>query len=449
MTPTTVIIPYKPRYPQPEIHKALETHRFKTLVAHRRLGKSVTGINHLIKRGVQITLREPRLGFMAPFLKQGKMIAWNYLKRYAMAIPGAIKNETDLCIDLPHNKARIQIFGADNAEAVRGTYFDELWLDEFGNFKPKVYDEILRPTLVDRKGGVTFNGTPKGQNAFYEQYQMALRGMQKKDPNWWAGMYRADETNVIDAEELALVRAAVSDRVYRQEFLCDFTAEADNVLITIDLVTAAAGKVLAPDSITRAPKILGVDVARFGDDRSVIVKRQGLQMFDPIIYSKIDNMTLASRVAKVITDWDPDAVFIDAGRGEGVIDRLRQLNYEVTSVNFGGSPLDPVVHKDKRTEMWDAQREWLEEGGAIPNHPDWKSELVTPTYSFHPITNQMRLESNDTIKARSGKSPDIASAGVLTFAFPVKVRDRSLAAKIGGSGGRAEMARPKDYDPYA
>jgi hypothetical protein len=329
-----VKIPYKPRFPQNEIHPQLESHRFNVLVAHRRLGKSVLAINHIVKKAISNTLLNPRYCYLAPFLKQAKLIAWDYLKRYTNPIPGVKVNESELCVELP-NRARIWLFGADNPEAGRGTYWDGVVLDEYAQIKPTVFSEIIRPALVDRNGWGVFMGTPKGQNQFFEIYNQATSLMQKGDGNWWAGMYRADETGVIPQSELEQMREVLSEAVYRQEFLCDFTAASDNVLITIDQVIDSIKKVYAEADILNAPKIIGIDVARFGDDRSVIFKRQGLQAFTPKIFTKIDNMTLVGHVAQEIDSFKPDAVFIDSGRGEGVIDRLRQLQTHRNVVQDG------------------------------------------------------------------------------------------------------------------
>lgn len=412
-----VNIPYKPRFPQDQVHKELEAHRFSVLVAHRRMGKSVMFINHTLKKSTQNKLRSPRYAFIAPFLKQAKMIAWDYLKRYAAPIPGTTMNESELSIMLP-NKAKITLFGADNPEAMRGTYFDGVVLDEYGQFKKGVFSEIIRPTLVDRKGWAVFGGTPKGLNEFYDIREQALKAVASGNTDWWTGLYRADETGVINEDELGQLRTTVSDRIYRQEFLCDFTAEADNVLIPIDLVSAACARTIREEDLIGAPRILGVDVARFGDDRSVIVRRKGLGMYMPKIITKMDNMTLAGMVAAEINKWKPDAVFIDAGRGEGVIDRLRQVGHKVQEVNFGGRPTESGMYSNKRTEMWDKLREWLEQGGALPKLQEIKADLTTPTYDFD-AGNRMRLESKEDIKERLGRSPDIGDALALTFAFPV------------------------------
>ena len=119
-----------------------------------------------------------------------------------------------------------------------------------------------------------------------------------------------------------------------------------------------------------------------------------------------------------VNRWRPDAVFVDSGRGEGVIDRCRQLGYDVTEIPFGGRATKDRRYVNRRTEMWDNMRAWLHAGGALPDVPELKTELVTPEYSFD-AANRMKLEPKEKIKERLGKSPDIADALALTFALPV------------------------------
>ena len=156
----------------------------------------------------------------------------------------------------------------------------------------------------------------------------------------------------------------------------------DDVLITIDLVSQACARAITATDVAGAPKILGVDVARFGDDRSVIQRRQGLAAFPPIILQGVNNMDLAARVANEINTWKPDAVFIDGGGvGGGVIDRLRQLGFDIIEVNFGGKPISDKF-ANKRAEMWNGMAEWLTAGGCLPNNPELKTDLCVPTYSL-------------------------------------------------------------------
>ncbi len=418
----TVTIPYKPRFPQTEIHKELEKHRFNVLVTHRQMGKTVCAINHLLKSALTNVRSAPRYFYISPFLKQTKLIAWDYVKRYTAPLPDVKFSESDLSVVLP-NGAKIWLLGADNPDALRGTYADGVVLDEYAQIKPDVFDEIVRPMLLSRQGWVLFTGTPKGQNQFYELYQQAQKAMISRPHQWWCGVFPADQTGVIDAQELAEIQEHTPENLFRQEYLCDFTADAEDVLIRVSDVLHAQERTYSSGEIAHAPKIIGVDPARFGSDRSVIFKRQGLQSFEPEIFCKTDNMTLAVRVASAIESFRPDAVFIDGGCGGGVIDRLRQLGFEVVEINFGSAAIKTGQYANKRAEMWGEMAQWLREGGALPSTPALRADLCAVRYSFD-ASGKMKLESKEDLKARTGKSPDLADALALTFAMPVMKKNR-------------------------
>jgi hypothetical protein len=348
-------IGYRPHRIQQEIHERAK--RFTVVVSHRRMGKTYCACAQLVDAALRTKKQNARFGLLSPFLKQSKQAAWGYLRQFTAPIAGVTVHESELTIRFP-NGATITLYGGDNADALRGGYFDGLVIDEVADLKPDVYGAIIRPSLADRKGWCFFIGTPRGVNLFYDLYQGATSGFvvdgqqRRLDPEWIGLTYRVDETNLIDAKELESSRTTMSPAQYRQEFLCDFSASQDNVLITIDLVSQACQRMVVLSEVQAAAKIIGVDVARFGDDRSVIVRRKGLACFEAKVFQGLDNMDLAARVANVINTWNPDAVFIDAGRGEGVIDRLRQLGYSVIEVNFGGKATDDS-YANKRTEIWD------------------------------------------------------------------------------------------------
>jgi hypothetical protein len=356
------------------------------------------------------------------------LVGWDYLKRFSGVVLGVSILEGDLTIRFP-NGASIALFGGDNADAMRGLYFDGLVIDEVADLKGDVWGSVIRPALSDRKGWALFIGTPRGINLFHELYESArngfvVNGVRAKDPEWSAVMFRVDETNLLDQKELASAQATMSSNQYRQEFLCDFSAASDDVLISIDLVSQACQRAITQVDVANAPKIIGVDVARYGDDASVIIRRQGLAAFSPIVLRGISNMDLAARVAAEINTWQPDAVFVDAGRGEGVIDRLRQLGFSIVEVNFGGKPLNDR-YVNKRAEMWDGMALWLKSGGCLPNDPALKTDLATPTYSFA-ASGKMVLESKDDVKKRGLRSTDIGDSLALTFAMPEVPKQTSV-----------------------
>ena len=210
-------IPYSPRPLQREVHNSLK--RFNVLVCHRRFGKSVLSINELIKTAVSKPMA--KCAFVAPTYRQGKSIAWEYLKYYTKPLMylGGAKNETELKIDL-FNGSTIQIFGADHPDSLRGMGFHGVVLDEYALMAPRVWTEIIRPAISDHLGWVMFIGTPMGHNQFWEVYDFALRG--HKD--WFGQLYRASETKVIPDDELRQAQDIMTDEQYQQEFECSFTA---------------------------------------------------------------------------------------------------------------------------------------------------------------------------------------------------------------------------------
>ena len=434
-----VVIPYTPHRHQLAIHQGLLRRRYGVLVCHRRFGKTMLAVNALIDAAIRSPLGDGRFGYVAPYLTQATQIAWTMLKAHTCHIPGVVISETLHQVTMP-NSALIRLYGADNPDSMRGLYFDGVVVDEVADVKPNVWGEILRPAISDRKGWALFIGTPKGVNLFSELYQTAV----DQPEEWFSGLYRADETNLpwLPPEELESCRATMPPNAYRQEYLCDFGAASDNALITIDQVSAAVARNASVKEVDQRglPVILGVDVARFGSDRTVIFRRQGLACYPPVVLQGEDNMAVAGRLASLMAEHNPEAVFIDVGGGQGIIDRLRQLGHRVTEVNFGSKADDPL-YANKRAEMWDRVRQWLDAGGALPlSLPDLKTDLCAPTYKYD-AANRLLLEAKDDLKKRGLRSPDLADALALTFAYPVAMRRA-------GIGADSPAFAIHDFDPF-
>jgi phage terminase large subunit len=195
------------------------TQRWAAVVAHRRAGKTVACIMDLIKRASENTQREPRYAYIAPTYTQAKDVAWAYLKEYTAAIPGIEKSESELFVALPHNGARIRLYGADNYDRLRGLYHDGVVIDEAGDHDPRAWPEVIRPTLSDRKGWATFIGTPKGDNDFHAIFERS-----RKEDDWFSAELRASKTGLIDDEELADAKRTLTPEQYAQEYECSFNA---------------------------------------------------------------------------------------------------------------------------------------------------------------------------------------------------------------------------------
>ena len=158
----TIVIPYKPREVFRQYHATVA--RWCLTVAHRRAGKTVARINKLIRKAVECNKPNPRYGYLAPYYVQAKDIAWAYLKHYCAPLIalGAKVNESELSITLPHNNAIIKLYGAENAERMRGLYFDGIVVDEGQGIKKGVLTQIILPALADREGWLDVSGTPRG-----------------------------------------------------------------------------------------------------------------------------------------------------------------------------------------------------------------------------------------------------------------------------------------------
>ena len=440
MTSTHLTVNYTPRAWQRKCHMSMK--RFTVLVLHRRAGKTELAIMELLDHAMKFGSEMGLFFYLAPFLKQAKAIAWSRIKSklQPMIGTGAVTiNESELSVTFGHNGAVIRIFGADNPDAMRGVRLDGIVVDEVSQIRPTVWEDILQPCLSDRNGWAIFTGTPNGVNLFSEIYYKG-----QKLPDWHTEIYTVYDTDAVIPSEVERLRRDMTETSFSREYLCDFNASAEDQLISLSDANTAANREYADKDYEGAPKIVGVDPARFGDDRSVIIRRQGLKASDIVVFRGLDNMQLAARVAMVMDLWEPDAVFIDAGGGAGVLDRLRQLDYDPIEVHFGGKANLEQQFVNRRTEMWWNMKEWIENGGWIPSDPMLRQELSTPTYWFDAQGRKM-LESKDEIKKRlqGGASPDIADALALTFAYPVGKR---LPLEI---RNKLRLGKAKDYDPYS
>jgi len=178
----------------------------------------VAAINDIIRAAFMSSDPMPLYGFVAPFRSQAKSVVWEYLKFYSQPI-AADSNESELTVTLL-NGSKIRLFGADNADAIRGLGFSGIYMDEFGDFKPSVWGNVIRPALSDRQGWAVFGGTPKGKNQFWDIRQTAA----KLKDEWFLLELPASKSGLLPDGELAAARAQLSKDQYDQEYECSFQA---------------------------------------------------------------------------------------------------------------------------------------------------------------------------------------------------------------------------------
>jgi hypothetical protein len=227
-----------------------------------------------------------------------------------------------------------------------------------------------------------------------------------------------------------------------------FPRTGEREFISAALVAAARTREAEAQSFD--PLVMGVDVARYGDDESVILFRKGRDARSiPMVRLRgVDTMTLASRVVELALAYRADAVFVDgSGVGGGVVDRCRQLRLNVHDIQFGGKAdrADIVTqgerYANKRAEMWGSLRAWLPTG-AIEDDKDLSDQLLAPTYGYNG-RDEIQLERKSDMRARGVASPDMADALALGFAYPVVPN-----AAAGGLVPRGPLVE-SEYDPFA
>jgi phage terminase large subunit len=194
--------------------------RFNVLVEHRRFGKTVLAICWLIDQVQNCKHPHSRGHYFAPFLKQARNIAWDYLRLLTSVLPGMDYNKSELVATFPGGQ-KIFLYGADNPDSFRGGYSDAVVLDEVAQMSPRIWGEVVRPALADRKGKAIFIGTPFGQqNLFYELFDKA-----GDLPNWYRELNTVLDTGIIDEDELEQLRREMSVEEFEQEMMCSWTAQ--------------------------------------------------------------------------------------------------------------------------------------------------------------------------------------------------------------------------------
>lgn len=194
-----------------------------------------------------------------------------------------------------------------------------------------------------------------------------------------------------------------------------FPRAGSNQFISSDVVELAQSRAPDPALTALSPLVMGVDVARHGDDQSVIVLRRGRSV-ESITRLRIpDTMQLAARVAEAIDAHRPSAVFVDAtGMGWGVVDRLRQLSHPVVAVQAGEAAMDPAKYYNRRAELWGLMRDWLKDGACLPDDSELRDDLIGPEYGFD-AKMRIQLEKKEDMKKRGLASPDSADSLAVTF----------------------------------
>jgi len=396
------------------------------IVWHRRAGKGKTVLNFTIQK----MLEKPGTYFhLFPEYTQGKKILWDGTDKQGFKFidhfPKELvkkKNETELKIELT-NGSIWQIGGADTYDKLVGTNPIGIVLDEWAisDKYPQAW-ELLRPILAENGGWAVFCYTPRGRNHGFDLYQNAMN-----NPDWFCQMLTVKDTQAISTSDIDEERrAGMSEDMINQEFYCSFLSANSNVLIPFELIQAALDRDIY---YGHSPKIAGLDVARFGDDRTALIVRQGGAISYVETWGKADVVETTGRVLDRFKGGLFGAIAVDSiGVGGGVADLLKSHGVPTAMVQVSESAKDQMRFDKQRDELWWRLREWFEEGACvIPRslQPQLRQSMIKDIQDIHfgySPAGRIKIESKDEMKKRLGFSPDIGDALCLTFTPKIQLR---------------------------
>ncbi|MEO4040221.1 PBSX family phage terminase large subunit [Hoeflea sp. CAU 1731] len=320
-----------------------------------------------------------------------------------------------------------------NAHSIKSLEgFNIAWIEEAQTVSQRSLD-LLIPTIRSPGSELWFSWNPESPTDPIDRF---LRRQKPKD----AVVVRANYTDnpfFPDVLKADMERdRALDQNKYEHVWLGDYRNLSDMQFIARETVAAARDRQCA---LPEGPRIMGLDVARFGDDRTVLVARHAYKLARIWRWSTLDLMQTAGKVSEIALLEKPNAIFVDGvGVGGGVVDRLRQLGLKVIDVNGGSRASSSLRFRNKRAEMWSRMRDWLRDIGDIPDDDELMIDLQSPEYSFD-ARNRIQIEKKEDMKRRGLLSPDIADALALTFAETVHHERMNASAGL--------QANSSGFDP--
>lgn len=349
-----------------------------------------------------------------------------------------------LKVDTGYYYAQALLWSEDNPDAFAGAHNPNgimLIFDEASGIAKNIWG-VSKGFFTEKKSihryWFAFSNPRRNTGSFYECFhrnkefwdheQIDARTVEDTDPQVYAEIIKEHGEDSYDA---------------KVEIYGKFPDQAENQFISRSIVEAAMDRDLVEDR--DAPVIMGVDPARFGDDRTVIRFRQGrnARFHPPVVLRGKDNMEVSNICAELINKVDPDAVCIDAGNGTGIIDRLRELGFKVHEVWFGSASPEKEW-ANMRTYLWAKMREWLK-GACIDASERLVDDLVGPQYQFMGRSDQQMLEPKESMKKRGLSSPDDGDALACTFFVNPARKDINSSRS---SARRNRQARDVDYSIF-
>lgn len=379
-----------------------------------------------------LTRPRGRVVMTAPAYHQIRNILWPEVSRLyrgaRFPIGGTLHKDPASGLELPHDRG-VFCVSTDKPERIAGLSGENiLFLVDEGSGFP---DNLWEPLFGNMAGGgrlLTTGNPTRTSGPFYDAFS---------SPEFWhlLRISSEDTPNVVEGRTVIpglATREWVEERkrewgeesaAYQVRVLGNFPTQAENSIIALGIAQAAQERTAEPVGELH----IGVDVARFGDDESVIQPRRGFCALPAIVIQGADTVRLVGEIARIarelrLPNETPRIKIDEIGVGGGVVDLLRsQHGGELSIVGVNVSERATAEGFAKlRDQLWFSCRDWLKEGGSIPDDPKLFSELVAPTYSFD-AQGRQKVESKDEIKKRLRRSPDRADALCLAVYQPVGI----------------------------
>jgi len=359
------------------------------------------------------------------------------LKAQVNRLPPVLRDSFDVFSDrialkgAPESSfASARTSSSDRPEALAGIHSEHVLLiiDEASAVPEAVY-EAAAGSMSGHSACTILIGNPtRNSGMFYKTHHELASD--------WDTMHVSCVDNALVAADFVdQIRATYGEEsnAYRIRVLGEFAVADDDTLIAAEIVDSAMTRDVS--GTEQDVMVYGVDVARFGSDRSALCKRRGNVVIEVKSWGGLDLMQLVGAIVNEANIDRPDEICVDTiGLGSGVADRLREMGYNVRDVNVAEtSAMNPNANR-LRDELWLSVRDWLSTRGVkIPNDASLRHELVAPRYTFT-STGKIVVESKDLMRKRGMRSPDLADALCLTFA--------GNAALVGGRASSWLKGKP-------
>ena len=305
---------------------------------------------------------------------------------------------------------------AETPEALAGVHSENVLLvvDEASGVPEKVFEAAAGSMSGHAATTILLSNPTRSSGTFFES-QTRLSG------SYWTRRWSCVDSPLVSEEFVDEMRLRYGEdsNAFRISVLGEFPLADDDTIIPFHLVEAATQRDIELDE--DAATTWGLDVARFGSDKTVLAKRQGQVITEVNGWQGLD---LMQTVGRVKAEYDglpshlrPREIMVDViGMGGGVVDRLRELGLPVRGINVAESPSMGDTYTNLRAELWFKMRGWLEQRGAkLPRNEQLIAELTSIRYSFA-SSGKMKAEGKDDMRKRGLSSPDYADAVCLTLA---------------------------------